>query len=438
MPQRGLGANSGGIPSTKKPGVSASDKRLLAMDNSVDDSQISEPIGIGKRNPNPRSPNGSELRRAIHEHLEKAGFSKNGKGYVIEGTLTKQRIRDFHAIKRTEVMQKNRKFIEEYGLELVANLADGKQVNPESIDPELVEVKSESKESLLFRFACLLWSVPVSHGFGRRIRFLVRDRQNGQLIGLFALGDPVFNLSARDKWIGWTSEDRKNRLVHVMDAYVVGAVPPYSHLIGGKLVAALMGSEEVKKVYERKYLGREAVISKKENRARLVLITTTSAMGRSSLYNRLFIPDGPRFVRIGETRGFGHFHLSGEIFALMRGYLQEIGHPYATGHRFGMGPNWRMRVARTAMEKIGLDANDILNHGIAREVYALPLARNWQEVLLGNHRKVRSCVLPASQIVKFCLKRWVGPRASRDKRYLDFTRDTIMEHLLNGGVEAAW
>lgn len=384
------------------------------------------------------SPSISALRHAIYSQLEKLGFTKDGKRYVIQGQLTKQRIRNFHSRKRLEVLKKNEDFIEQYGPELVAKFATGRQVDPESIDPELVEVKPESKESRLFRFACLMWSVPVSQGFGRRLRFLVRDRQNGQLIGLFALGDPVFNLSARDKWIGWTFEDRKDRLIHIMDAYVVGAVPPYSQLIGGKLVAAMIGSKEVKEVYDRKYLGRQAVISGKRNRARLVLLTTNSAMGRSSLYNRLVIPNGPRFIRIGETRGFGHFHLSGEVFDLMRAYLEAIGHPYATGNRFGMGPNWKIRVARAALGKIGLDAEDILNHGIAREVYAVPLAHNWREILLDRQKNVCSCVLPASEIAEFCLKRWIVPRASRDKRYKRFARCRILEHLLNGGVGAAW
>ena len=395
-------------------------------------------MGNGNHNSNSCSPSSSALRRAIHAQLRKTGFSKNRKGYIIDGDLTKQRIRDLHSIKRIEVLQRNRDFIEQYGPELVKNFATGRQVDPESIDPELVEVAPKSIESRLFRFASLLWSVPVSQGFGRRLRFLVKDRQNGQLIGLFALGDPVFNLSARDNWIGWTYEDRKDRLVHVMDAYVVGAVPPYSQLIGGKLVAALMGSDEVKKVYERKYFGLKAVISKKENRARLVLLTTTSALGRSSLYNRLAIPNGPCFLRIGETRGFGHFHLSGEVFEQMRSYLEAIGHPYASGNRFGMGPNWKIRVARTALEKIGLDSDDILKHGIAREVYAIPLAQNWQEILLGKQKNVRSSVLPASEIIQYCLQRWIVPRASRDKRYRSFARCRIMEHLLNGGPGAAW
>lgn len=385
-----------------------------------------------------RLPSRAYLRQAIHARLVSLGFSKNCDGYFIDGELSKQKIRDLHAGQRLEVLKQNRDFIETHGPELVEHFATGRQVDPEAIDPELVEVAAESPESRLFRFASLLWSVPVSQGFGRRLRFLIRDRQNDRIIGLFALGDPVFNLSARDNWVGWTHEDRRDRLIHVMDAYVVGALPPYSQLICGKLVAALMGSKEVKDAYERKYLGRQAVISKKENRARLVLLTTTSALGRSSVYNRLAVPDGPRFIRIGVTRGFGHFHLSGRIFGLLRSYLEALGHPYASGHRFGMGPNWKIRVLRTALEQLGLDGNSILRHGVEREVYAIPLVRNWKEILLGRHKNVRSCALPASEITDFCLRRWIVPRASRDKRYKRFARCRVMDWLLNGGPGSAW
>jgi hypothetical protein len=378
------------------------------------------------------------LRRAIHTHLLNLGFSKNCDHYFIDGEITKQRIRDLHAVQRREILSQNLSFIETHGPKLIDHLATGRQVDPVAIAPELVEVKSDSLESRLFRFACLLWSVPVSKGFGRRLRFLVRDRQNGCLIGLFALGDPVFNLSARDNWVGWTHNDRSQRLVHVMDAYVVGAVPPYSQMIGGKLVAALMGSTEVKTAYERKYMGLQGVISQKENRARLVLLTTTSALGRSSIYNRLSVPQGPQFINVGVTKGFGHFHLSGEIFESLRVYLEASGHPYASGNRFGMGPNWKLRVARTALEKLGIDGNAVLKHGIERGVYAIPLARNWREILLGDQDTVRSSVLPASEISDFCLRRWVIPRADRDDRYRKFARGGIMECLLNGGPGSSW
>jgi hypothetical protein len=209
-------------------------------------------------------------------------------------------------------------------------------------------------------------------------------------------------------------------------------------MIGGKLVAALMGSKEVKDAYERKYLRRRAIISKKEKHARLVLLTTTSALGRSSIYNRLSIPGGPQFIRIGVTKGFGHFHLSGGIFESLRAYLEATGHPYASGHRFGMGPNWKIRVARAALGKIGINGNAILKHGIEREVYIIPLARNWQEILLGKQKNIRSCVLPTSEIADFCLQRWIMPRAARDKRYKRFARCRILECLTEGGPGSAW
>ena len=371
------------------------------------------------------------LQREIHKHLLNIGFSHNGDGYTVDGEITKQKIRELHATQRSEILEKNRNFVEAYGHELVDHFANGKQLDPKSIEPELVEVRAGSLDSRLFRFACLLWSVPVSQGFGRRLRFLVRDRQNGCLIGLFAIGDPVFNLSARDNWIGWTHADRCDRLTHVMDAYVVGAVPPYSHLIGGKLVAALMASTSVKRAYERKYLGRQTIIKQERNRARLVLLTTTSALGRSSIYNRLSLPGGPKFIRIGSTKGFGHFHLSGEVFESLRTHLHMIGHPYASGHRFGMGPNWKIRVVRAALESIGIDGNSVLKHGIEREVYAIPLATNWQRILLGQQVNVRSIVVSTAEIVEFCLNRWVVPRAMRDDRYKVFEHTKIMDGLLN-------
>ena len=382
--------------------------------------------------------NGACLKQAIHSHLLNLGFSKNGSGYFVDGVLTKQKIRNLHAAQRLDILERQRAFVETHGSELARYFASGSQIDPTSIDPELVEVLPESLESRLFRFACLLWSVPVSQGFGRRLRFLVRDRQNGCLIGLFALGDPVFNLSARDNWIGWTHEDRRDRLVHVMDAYVVGAVPPYSQMIGGKLVAALMGSTEVKRAYERKYLDLESVIRRRKHRARLVLLTTTSALGRSSIYNRLAIPDGPRFLRIGTTKGFGHFHLHGRIFDSLREHLEAKGHPYASGHRFGMGPNWKLRVARAALEDVGIDGNSILKHGVEREVYVIPLADNWKEVLSGKQKRARSLTRSAAEISGFCLSRWIVPRSNRDKSFQSFDSDSIMTALLNGGPGSAW
>src|SRR4029079_5050801 len=102
---------------------------------------------------------------------------------------------------------------------------------PTRVMPRLELIDADTWQSDLFRLATFSWSVPVSAGFGRRLRYLVWDDSNSKLIGGIALGDHVFNLKVRDELIGWTVHDRSSRLVNLMDAYVLGAVPPYSHLL---------------------------------------------------------------------------------------------------------------------------------------------------------------------------------------------------------------
>ena len=74
-------------------------------------------------------------------------------------------------------------------------------------------------------------------------------------------------MKARDEIIGWTSTDRKNRLVHLMDAFVLGALPPYNMLLGGKLVACLVRTTEVANLFSERYAETVGIISGKAKRA---------------------------------------------------------------------------------------------------------------------------------------------------------------------------
>ena len=55
--------------------------------------------------------------------------------------------------------------------ELVRCIADGTEVRPENISPKVVEVFPKTDDEMLFRYAALHWSIPVSNGYGRRLRF---------------------------------------------------------------------------------------------------------------------------------------------------------------------------------------------------------------------------------------------------------------------------
>ena len=368
------------------------------------------------------------LRDEILEHLQTIGLNVNRP----DTPLSKDQVRHIHRLHRQAARDRILKALGNKLDALKSEIADGVEIDPAAIQPYLVPVRAGTLESDLFRFATLQWSIPVSQGYGRRLRFLVRDRANGKLIGLFALGDPVFNLRARDNWIGWDQAGRRERLVNVMDAYVVGAVPPYSILLGGKLVTSLMASKEVSEVFDERYGDRKGTISGTQKNARLALITVTSALGKSSMHNRLklFANEENRannspvveLRKIGATTGYGHFQISDELFSKLRELLRDAEHPYADGYKFGNGPNWRLRLLRAGLEFLELNADHTLKHGIQREVYVMPLACNAKEYLAGiesdaafDHRSVK-------EISNLAIKRWMAPRARRDPSYLKFQR----------------
>jgi hypothetical protein len=369
-----------------------------------------------------------DLRADILHHFESLQLPALNGG--INGPLSKETIRASHAHQRSEIFQREYKVLARDWDHLLRHFANGDEVIPQSIIPELVPVSSMDETGRLFRFASLLWSVPVSQGYGRRMRFLVRDRSNNKLIGIFALGDPVFNLQCRDRWIGWDVNDRRSRLVNVMDAYVLGAVPPYNQLLGGKLIASLIGSTEVNQLFLSRYSTSMGVISKQKKSPRLVLVTVTSALGRSSLYNRLKLVQGERilihYLHIGETRGFGHFQISNSLFERIRTLLAFENHPYASGNRFGQGPNWRLRVIRVGLARLGLDEN-LVQHGINRQVYAMPLAPDFKEFLCGQIPEPVIDCRPVSEIARAALDRWIIPRALRYPEYISFHREQFLK-----------
>lgn len=373
-----------------------------------------------------------ELRTFIRErfvaHLTMLGLSTEPVAQVSQHS--KDLIRAYHRAQRLQLRMREQQFVRKHAGALLHHFANGEDIDLQRIMPVLCPINSSaSEDAALFRLATLLWSVPVSRGFGRRMRYLVRDGANGKLIGLFALTDPVFNLRARDEWIGWNSWDRRERLVNVMDAYVVGAVPPYSGLLGGKVVASLMTSQEVVADFSRKYGDMRGIISQKVKHPRLVLITVTSALGRSSLYNRLKIPGLLTFDRIGMTEGWGHFQVPDQLFAQMRKLLEYEGHPYASGHQYGNGPNWRMRVVRESLKRVGLD-DDLLRHGIAREIYAAPLTHSWRDMLCGSVDTGDVLRPGADELGREAVARWLIPRAERRPEFRRWTAQDTWQILV--------
>jgi uncharacterized protein DUF4338 len=97
--------------------------------------------------------------------------------------------------------------------------------------------------------------------------------------------DPVFNLRTRDEWIGWDVRDREKRLACVMDAYVLGAVPPYNQLLGAKLMALLASSDYIRSVFNKKYGNVRSVILRRKAESRLALVTVSNCSHHPGLFH---------------------------------------------------------------------------------------------------------------------------------------------------------
>jgi hypothetical protein len=363
------------------------------------------------------SPRRDNLKRRLRRHLKLIGL-RHGKDGALEPIgAGKDVIRSLHHAQRNARLREAKPFISERLPELIAHFAEGKDIDPARISPRLERITAGTWQSDLFRLACLTWAVPVSNGFGRRLRYLVWDEHNGKLMGLIAIGDPVFNLSARDNLIGWNAHDRAERLVGVMDAYVLGALPPYNMLLGGKLIASLVRSRDIYDDFTAAYGSTAGIISGKEKKARLLMVTTSSALGRSSVYNRLKLGETIYFRPIGFTGGWGHFHIPDDLFGELRSYLEETGHP-AANHRFGQGPNWRLRTTRAALKALGF-REDLLRHGVQREVFLCELAANAIALLhRGKGKPDLSTLLSAKEVARLAVERWVVPRSERRNEYL--------------------
>lgn len=366
--------------------------------------------------------NPSVLRQQIIRSLLRQGFRLRNGTILPPSDLSKDKVRRLHQIAVQHRRERSKEGLFKKEHQLLSFIASGSEVEPERISPRLVEVFPESNEELLFRYASIHWSIPTSSGYGRRLRFLVVDDYNGKLIGLIGLGDPVFSLSARDQWIGWTKEDREARLQHIMDAFVLGAVPPYSFLLCGKLVAMLAASDQVRKAFGKKYEGTRSLIRRKKQDGRLAVITTTSALGRSSIYNRLRFNDRILYQSVGYTRGSGEFHFANGLYGEISAFALKHCEPTAKQRRWGSGFRNRREVVKKTLPLLGL-SSEWLYHGVEREVFVIPLARNTRQFLRGEHDRLLWFRQPTSDMFSYFRERWLLPRWDRDKRYREWHRE---------------
>lgn len=226
------------------------------------------------------------------------------------------------------------------------------------------------------------------------------------------------------------TEFRKTGLSsQVADVSICGAVAPYNELLGGKLVALLLASSEVRSHYSERYGGQVSVIASQmagrpvSKPADLRVLTTTSLYGvGSSQYNRLRLRAAEHaginqdlsWDSIGrsKTGGFGTLHLGQDTAQALQQMAQSVHTSRRVNNRFGEGTSPRLRQIREGLDALGIDSNTVLHHNTPRLFYACELSEGARDVLMGMGGDA-SVPPSAAAISAAWRRRWLATRIER-------------------------
>jgi len=89
-----------------------------------------------------------------------------------------------------------------------------------------------------------------------------------------------------------------------------------------------------------------------------------------------------------------------------------------------------MRVTRVVLKRLGL-SEDLVMHGINREVFVSPLADNYKEYLRGEIEKPNLKLFSAEEIGKEAVCRWVKPRSKTTDNWKEFRKESLLGLLPN-------
>ena len=211
----------------------------------------------------------------------------------------------------------------------------------------------------------------------------------------------------------------------VADLSICGAVAPYNVLLGGKLIALAVTSNEVRKIWRERYTSQVSIISSQmagrpiKRSADLKILTTTSLYGSgSSQYNRLRLEANSidnlktdiRWIELDRTAGYGTVHLSTETVRALRTLSENEHLARRINNRFGEGTSPRLRQVREGLDVLGINSDDVLHHATPRLFYACALEENARERLLGLMPDEPESSSGLAAIAEAWRRRWLLPR----------------------------
>ncbi|GAK49794.1 hypothetical protein U14_01018 [Candidatus Moduliflexus flocculans] len=366
-----------------------------------------------------------QLKENILFALQEQGFKINPHIRVHEENEAhhKNLYRDIQSTARIEKLCEHKKFLLSILKKVSKYSIEGSKINPEKIQLEIREVHVDSLEESIFRWWNLMWwSIPYQRAYGRQMRFILWDTFHNAPFGLIGLQSPVLKMAVRDKALNIPKKELDVWINKSMHAQRLGALPPYNELIGGKLVALSLVSNEIKYLYQKKYNDYKTIIKGRVIEPNLLFITTTSAFGKSSIYNRLNYNNQRIAESLGYTKGAGSFHIPEELYQEILKFLSQKN--IDVSRSFGYGPSKRIHLLSNAFRLLGLPKFQY--HGIKREFYLFSLVSNLQGIIQRNEYP-EYIDRPFKELVCYWKQRWALRRSETTNQWKKFLPDKFFE-----------
>jgi hypothetical protein len=253
----------------------------------------------------------------------------------------------------------------------------------EELDP-YVEIVEDPKEATKWTYLRrMIHTMSWTANPGRNVKIFVKDRTSGKLLGLVSLASDVTSMAVRDKYIGWSKEDKfqKGKLNYTTIASTIVCTQPLGYnFLGGKLTAMMTTVPEVREYWKRAY-GQT-----------LIGVGTTSLYGIHSQYNGI-----PHFKTLGESAGKISIKPDDEFYDPWHQFIKENRSDWyekaITNERIRNGKNMgagegasgpvsgiKQKILGQIFKECGIKQSEY-HHGFKRGVYLAMMYENGPEFL---------------------------------------------------------
>jgi len=247
----------------------------------------------------------------------------------------------------------------------------------EALEPyvEMVEQGNAEQNEMWTLVRRLIHTMEFTANPGRNVKFYVKDKVSGKILGIICLGSDVTSLGARDTFIGWTKDNKfkDGKLKHTSIGTTICCAQPLGfNFLGGKLVASLVTSSVVRDAWKKIY-GQT-----------LVGLSTTSLYGIHSMYNSI-----PLWKTLGSSKGKIALKPDDATYDVWHQWLKENEkdeYLRQTTQKEGVaGPptGVKQKVINMIFRAVGVKPSNY-QHGFKRGIFYADMYENGKEFLRGE------------------------------------------------------